>query len=172
MPENNSNYLKWQIPNYRKPDRSKNWYILATIFIFICLFFSFFTITAWHIVFLGRASNFLFALIIIMSSIIMIINENQPVTMLNCELGPEGVKLDGRLYEYGDLKNFSVIYQPKESIKNLYFEFTNSLKQRLSLPLRNMDPLIVRNFLLKYLKEDLERTEAPLSEQLTKLLKL
>jgi len=172
MPENNSNYLKWQIPNYRKPERSKNWYILAIIFVFICLFFSFFTIAGWHLVFLGRGSNFLFALIIIMSSIIMIINDSQPVSMLNCELGPEGVKLAGRLYEYADLKDFSIIYQPKESIKNLYFEFTNSLKQRLSFPLRHMDPLTVRNFLLKYLKEDLERTEAPLSEQLTKLLKL
>lgn len=172
MPQNNSNYLKWEIPNYRKPERNKNWYILASIFIFIAIFFCFFTISGWHPVFLGRGANFLFALIIIMSAIIMIINENQPVTMLKCELGPEGLKLNGRLYEYNSLKHFSVIYQPKNGLKNLYFEFNSSMAQRLSIPLRSMDPLAIRNFLLKYLKEDLERTEAPLSEQLTKLLKL
>jgi hypothetical protein len=100
------------------------------------------------------------------------INEGQPTTMLNCELGPEGFKLAGRLYDYNSLKNFSVIYKPRESLKNLYFEFNSSISQTLSIPLRSMDPLIVRNFLLKYLKEDLERTDEPLSEQLTKMLKL
>lgn len=172
MAQKNSNYIKWQIPNYRKPERNKNWYIIAGIFIVIALFFCFFTIEKWHFVFLGHSSNFLFALIIIISSIIMIINESQPVAMLDCELGPEGFKLAGRSYEYNTLKNFSVLYIPKESLKNLYFEFNNPVKQRLSIPLRSMDPLTIRDFLLKYLKEDLERTEAPLSEQLTKMLKL
>lgn len=172
MSQNESNYLKWQIPNYRKPNRSKNWYIAASIFIILCLFFSFFTIIKWHPVFLGHSSNFLFALIIIVSAIIMLINENQPVAMLDCKLGPEGVKVANRLYEYGSIKNFSVIYKPRESVKNLYFEFNSSVRQRLSIPLRSMDPLLVRNYLLKYLKEDLERSETPLSEQLTKLFKL
>ncbi len=172
MAQNNSNYIKWQIPNYRKPERNKNWYVIASIFIVIALFFCFFALTKWHLVFLGYGSNFLFALIIIISAIIMIINESQPVAMLDCELGPEGFKLAGRLYEYNDLKNFSVLYIPKEGLKNLYFEFNSSLSQRLSIPLRSLDPLTIRNFLLKYLKEDLERTEAPLSEQLTKMLKL
>jgi len=43
---------------------------------------------------------------------------------------------------------------------------------RLSVPLRRMDALTVRNFLVRYLDEDLTRTVPPLSEQLTKLLKL
>jgi len=172
MAQNETNYIKWQIPNYRKPERNKNWYIGASIFIFVALFFCFFTITSWRLVFLGHSANFLFALIIIISAIIMIINENQPVSMLDCELGPEGFKLAGRLYEYGELKDFSLIYKPKESLKTLYFEFNSSVKQRLSIPLRSLDPLTIRNFLLKYLKEDLDRTDPPLSEQLTKLLKL
>lgn len=172
MAQNTTGYLKWQIPSHRKPDRSKNWYILASIFIVVAIFFCFFAISSWHIVFLGRSANFLFALIILISAIIVMINEGQPTTMLNCELGPEGFKLAGRLYDYNSLKNFSVIYKPRESLKNLYFEFNSSISQTLSIPLRSMDPLIVRNFLLKYLKEDLERTDEPLSEQLTKMLKL
>jgi len=172
MAQNNANYIKWQIPNYRKPERNRRWYILASIFIVIALFSCFFGITNWRPVFLGYTSNFLFALIIILASIIMIINENQPVNLLDCELGPEGFKLAGRLYEYNSLRNFSVVYKPRDGLKNLYFEFKSSTKQRLSVPLRSLDPLAVRNFLLRYLKEDLERTDVPLSEQLTKLLKL
>jgi len=51
-------------------------------------------------------------------------------------------------------------------------EFKNPIKPRLSIPLRSLDPLTIRNYLVKYLDEDLERTEPPLSEQLTKRLKL
>ena len=56
--------------------------------------------------------------------------------------------------------------------KQLYFEYKSGLKPRLSIPLRRMDVLVVRNFLIKYLDEDLDRTDPPLSEQLTKVMKL
>ncbi len=172
MPQNETQYLKWQVPEYRKPQRHKHWYTAAGIFVFICLFFCFFTIRDWQPIFLGFSSNFLFALIIVIATIIMIINESQPPLMVNVELGPEGIKLGARFYDYDDFKNFSVIYKPKQSLKNLYLEFKGSIRPRLSIPLRSLDPLIIRNFLFRYLSEDLERTDPPLSEQLTKLLKL
>ena len=98
--------------------------------------------------------------------------EKRPPEMINFELGPEGIKIGGKFYDYDDIKNFCVLYKPKQSIKQLYFEFKSSARQRLSIPLRRMDALTVRNFLVRYLDEDLERTNKPLSEQLTKLLKL
>ncbi len=92
--------------------------------------------------------------------------------MINFELGPEGIKIGSKFYDYDDIANFCVLYKPKQSIKKLYFEFKTSTRPRLSIPLRRMDALTVRNFLIRYLDEDLERNNEPLSEQLTKLLKL
>ena len=172
MSQINSNYLRWQVPEYRVPERNRTWYILAAIFIFICIFFSLFKISQWKLVFLGYESNFLFILIIILSAVIMYLYEKQPAEMINVELGPEGIKVGEKFYDYDELKHFCVLYKPKQSIKQLYFEFKMSAKQRLSLPLRRMDALTVRNFLVRYLDEDLDRTNNPLSEQLTKLLKL
>jgi len=172
MPENKAQYLRWPVPEYKKHDRSRNWYILAGLFALICLFFSFFSFSGWRLVFLGLGSNFLFALIIIMATIVMIINDSQEPLQVEFELGPEGVKIGRKFYDYDDFKNFSVLYKPKESVKNLYFEYKNTMHPRLSVPLRRMDALTVRNFLIRYLDEDLERTTPPLSEQLTKLLKL
>jgi len=172
MPDNPLQYLRWQVPEYRLPKRNRNWYIIAGIFVIICLFFCFFTIRGWHLIFLGLGSNFLFALIIILSIIIMIINGKRSPLMIDFELGPEGVKIGRRFYDYDDFKNFSVIYKPKQGVKNLYLEHKASLSQRLSIPLRSQDALTIRNFLVRYLDEDLERTDIPLSEQLTKLLKL
>lgn len=172
MANDKTKYLRWSIPDYRKPDRSKTWYILAGIIVLICLFFSFFTFISWRPVFLGLQSNFLFALIIIVAAAITIIFEGRPTMMINVELGSEGLKVGSRTYSYDEVKNFAVLYKPKQSLKNLYLEFNNPLRPRLSLPLRHMDALEVRNFLVRYLEEDLERTEPPVSEQLTKLLKL
>ena len=102
----------------------------------------------------------------------MYINETREPEMIEIDLGPEGVKVGSKFYEYTEFKNFSVLYKPKQSLKSLYFEFKRSTHPRISIPLRRLDALTVRNFLVRYIDEDLERENQPLSEQLTKLLKL
>ena len=164
--------MRWSVPEYKKMERTRNWYIAAAIVGLICLFFSFFALRSWHLIFLGAGSNFLFALIIIIAAIVMIIAEGQPPIMVEIELGPEGITIGRRFYDYDGFKNFCVLYKPKRSIKNLYLEFKNSVRPRVSIPLRRLDALTVRNFLVQYLDENLERVEPPVSEQLTKLLKL
>ena len=169
---NKSQRIKWQIPEYRSPQRSKNWYITALIFLTLAIFFSLFEITGWKLVFLGKDSNFLFIIILLMSAVIMYIYEKKPPLMINIKLDQEGVTVGQKFYDYSEFKNFCVLYRPKQSLKRLYLEFKNSAKMRISLPLRSLDALSVRNFLARYLEEDFERENAPLSEQLTKILKL
>lgn len=172
MPELNPKYLTWQVPEYRVPKRGRSWYIVTGIFLALCFFFSLFTISSWRLVFLGYNSNFLFILILLIASAIMYFNEKSEPLMITFQMGPEGIKVGGRFYDYDEIKNFAVLYKPKQSVKQLYFEFKNSARPRLSIPLRRMEALAVRNFLIRYLDEDLERDNPPLSEQLTKLLKL
>ncbi|PKM87011.1 hypothetical protein CVU83_03530 [Candidatus Falkowbacteria bacterium HGW-Falkowbacteria-2] len=174
MPEtnNNVNFIEWQVPEYKKPERSRNWYIGAAVFVFICLFFSFFTIANWSIVFLGANSNFLFALIIFISMAIMVVNDGRDPKMVTIKLGPEGIHIGRRFHDYDEIKQFCVLYKPRQSVKNLYLEFSNKMMPRLSIPLRRQDPLTVRNYLVRYLNEDLDRISPPLSEELTKLLRL
>lgn len=172
MANNLPQYIRWEIPEYHKQTRNRNWYIIVSIVAFLLLFFCFFAFRDWRLVFLGTSSNYLFALIIIITAIVMIIKESQKPNLIQIELGPEGVKVGKIFFDYDQFKNFSVLYKPKQSIKSLYLEYKNGLRPRLSVPLRRLDALTVRNFLIKYLDEDLERVNPPLSEQLTKLLKL
>jgi len=174
MEENNKvQYLSWQVPEYEAKERNRNWYIIAAVFLLICLFFCFFEINSWKIIFLGANSNFIFALILILSSIIMIINDGQEPSMVNFKIGPEGINIGKRFYDYDVLRHFSIIYKPNMDVKHLYLEFKNSFTNpRLSIHLYDQDPIAVRSYLLRYLDEDLERLGPPISEQLTKLLKL
>jgi len=92
--------------------------------------------------------------------------------LVKISLTEEGIIVGRKFYDYDEFKNFSIVYKPKQETKSLYFEFNNSLRPRLSIPLKKMNPLLIRKNLLKYLPEDLDRTDRPLSEELGKLFKL
>jgi len=170
---NKVQYLSWQVPEYEQKERDRKWYVIATTFLFIFLFFCFFEISSWKIVFLGVNSNFIFALILVLSTIITLINDGQEPAMVDFKIGPEGINIGKRFYDYDELRHFSVIYKPNMEVKHLYLEFKNSfVHPRLSIHLYEQDPIAVRSYLLRYLDEDLERLGPPISEQLTKLLKL
>ncbi len=139
-------------------------------------------------------SNFIFAVIIVFGAILIILTDGKKQTSMNVEISDEGVRVGKEFYQYEQLDNFFIIYKPKEDTKNLYLEFKrfvkpevsetaknsryewllwlmNFTRTRLSIPLEDMNPLITRKNLLRYLKEDLEKTNIPLSEKLSELLK-
>lgn len=152
--------ISWQIDEYEKHLRTKRWYITAICMALFFLIFSFFT------------GNFLFAVIIIIVSLVTILHDGQNPKRITIALAEEGVIVGQKMHDYDEIKNFSVIYKPSQKIKRLYFEFKNIITPRLSIPLEDMNPLPIREFLLKYLPEDLERTDEPLSEGLARILKL
>lgn len=168
------NEINWEVPEFQKQERSRTWYIIAGLIAFLMIFFSFFSLNfrPLSINYMPGNSNFMFALIIVLFIIIMIITESREAKMVKVKLDGEGLELGNKFYDYDKIKNFCVLYKPKEGLKNLYFELKNVTHFRISLPLNDLDALEVRNFLKRFLDEDLERTAPPISEQLTKLLKL
>lgn len=164
--------ISWMFSDSEQPERGRRWYLLAGIFLAICLFISFFEIKNWRPVFLGYNSNFLFVIIIVLAIVVMFIKARRKSEEMEFLADGDGIKIGEKFYDYDIIKDFSIIYKPKENITKLYFEFKNQVKPRISLDLGEQNPIIVRNFLLRYLPEDLDRLNEPLSEQLTKILRL
>jgi hypothetical protein len=168
MEDYNDNKLKdygrelarWRVPEHDKYVRTRSWYIGAGIVAFLMLIFAFYTL------------NFLFAVIIIIVSAIIFWRDTQESEIVDVFLTTEGVIIGRKFYDYEELKDFCLLFKPRDNVKHLYFEFKNSLKQRLSISIDDQNPLSIRETLLKYLPEDLERTEPPISEQLAKIFKL
>ncbi len=152
--------IKWTTPEYTSYEKDKKWYVTASIIAVLLLIYSFFTANIW------------FAVIIIISTVILILRHGEEITLLDVLLSDEGVQVGKNFYDYDMIKDFSVIYKPRENVKHLYFEFKNSVRPRLSIPLDDMNPIPIRESLQKYLSEDLERTNPPLSEQLSRILRL
>ena len=166
MPENQEKIdygdkiIGWKVPEYEDHKRTKSWYFIIIAVALSLLLFAFFS------------ENFLFAAIIIITALVIILHDGKKPYLINFSITDEGVVIGRKFYDYDELKDFAVVYKPKLEVKNLYFEFKNSLKPRLSIPLIDMNPLPIRENLLKYLQEDLERTDQPLSERLGKMFKL
>ena len=153
-------YAVWEVDEHDTHSRNRNWYILAVVVAILFLLFSVFT------------KDFLFAVIIIIAALVIILREGQIPDKITIKIASEGIAIGRRFYGYDEIKNFSIVYKPREGVKQLYFEFNHFFQQRLSIPLNDMDPLPIRENLLKYLPEDYERTDIPFSEQLARLFKL
>jgi len=150
----------WQIPEFNYYERSKRWYIFAGITVLAFLSYAFFT------------SNFLFAVIIVIISFILISHHNVRPPQINVMISDDGVFVGNRQYDFSLFANFAIVYKPKEDIRNLYFEFRNAMRPPMSIPLLDMNPLLIRAFLLKYLDEDLDREDQSVSENLARILKI
>lgn len=158
--EQNPQVIRWIIPEYEQHERNLYWYVGA-----ISTFAILLTISIY-------VQNITFIAIILLASFVIIINDGKKPQDVLIELSGEGVTIGRKFFDFDELKDFSVIYKPSQNVSQLYFEFNSVIKQRLSIPLKNQNPLSIRRFLLQYLKEDLERTDPPLSEALGKMLKL
>ena len=152
--------MGWRVPEYDKRVREQGWYIGAAVVAVILMIYAF------------LSGNFLFAAIIIIGAMVIIIHDGQEPMKVDFSITDEGVIVGKKFYDYDEIKDFSIVYKPHQDVKNLYFEFKNVVKPRLSIPLNNNNPLPIRENLLKYLSEDLERTDQPLSEALAKMFKL
>ena len=152
--------LSWEVREYEKHNRRKSWYIIAIATTFLLLLYSFFT------------SNFLFAVIIIIVSLIVIMNDGHIPETVKISLTDEGIIVGRKFYDYDEIKNFTIIYKPRLEVKNLYFEFKNVFRHRLSISLEKMNPIAIRENLLKYLPENHDRINPPLSEGLANFFKL
>ena len=160
MPFNPQILASWSFPEFETPDRPRWWYLVAGLVLLLLL--------AYAIISL----NFLFAVVLVMITIIWLIREKETPLTVDFSITDEGLQLDHSFYDYDEFDAFYIIYQPNQENKSLYFHFKSRLKPRLHIPLREQDPIEIRNFLLSYLKEDLDQKDIPTSEQLGKLLRL
>ena len=149
----------WSFQEYQKQNRSQAWYITTVIALGLMLSYAIITY------------NFLFVIFLILTVIILILQIKNKPKRVRCEITAEGVKVGRNFYKYDDLDIFWIIYQPPKT-KNLFFEFKNKFKMRLAIPLGSQNPIKIRQILLEYLDEDLEKEEEPVSDTFGRMLKI
>jgi len=149
----------WEFPEYTKYKRSKVWFVVMAI------------ISAAVLIWTILSGNFLFAIIIIMVILIYVFQERREPMTIKLNIREDGLEIGRNFYNYRDLRDFWIIYQPPE-VKKIYVSFKSKIAAPLVISLENQNPLKIRKTLLEYLPEDLEKEEEPASDSLSRTFKI
>jgi len=149
----------WEMPSHEQHERTPVWYLIVSL------------LALASVVYGVLANNYLFALIVLISAVILIlVNNDEPGNIL-VQIGHNGIVVDGNFVLYDQLADFSVIYHPPFT-KVLYLERKISFKPRIKLYLEDQDPLAIRQHLLKYLPENLDLRDEHVSDIVGRLLRI
>ncbi|OGL95790.1 hypothetical protein A2348_00145 [Candidatus Uhrbacteria bacterium RIFOXYB12_FULL_58_10] len=151
--------VAWEIDEYTRQTRSRNWYLVAGI------------IGVALIVYSIASANFLFAVIILMIGIITLITDFKQPDRVTVAITPTGLVVGDIAYDFRAVRDFSLAYEPPE-VKILYLTFRQFWQPMLAIPLEDTDPNVVRAELLPYCLENLDRTSETLTETIKRVYKL
>ncbi|MFA5030579.1 MAG: hypothetical protein WC495_03260 [Patescibacteria group bacterium] len=152
-------HASWVFPEFEDHNRGRRWYIIASIILV-------------GIIIYGIASaNYLFAVFFALAAFVYAIRIPRKPRLISLAITEDGLEVHETFYAYKDLEKFWIVYEPPE-VKTLYITFTSKIRPLLTIPLESQNPLVIREILLRYLKEDLERDEELLSDVLQRKLKL
>jgi len=149
---------EWRFREFPKYDRTRQWYFWGGV------------VTLGFLTLAIMTGNYLFGLIILMLSGIALMlhrSDNEIVFSLT----EEGIFLNKRFHDYKSIRSFFIIYEPPQ-VKTLYFEPRSILNPRIPVPLEDQNPVTIRETLLQYLQENLDREEEPFTDQIGRMFKL
>ncbi|HLD82109.1 MAG TPA: hypothetical protein VJA22_02815 [Patescibacteria group bacterium] len=155
----NTVYYEWKFPEFDKPERKKGWFIISGL------------VAAALITYSIATYNFLFLVIILLVIFILYLYHVKEVEDIDFRITDNGIEVDNNFHVWKNLKSFSIIYEPPQ-VKNLYFDFHSVMRPHLVIPLQDTHPLAVRELLLQFLGEDLDRENEPFSHIIGRELKM
>lgn len=117
------------------------------------------------------SANFLFALIVVMFSLVLYVATVFEPARVRITLSEDGIELGDSFFPYRDIDKFWFYYDPPVA-RNLYLEFKSMLQPRLRIDLEEQNPNHVRQVLAQFVREDLERVEEPISEMFGRIFKI
>lgn len=146
---------EWTVKEYEQYERNRAWHVIMITLAVLLIVYGIFS------------QNFLFVLIIVLAGIILFVQSKQTPPEVNIAITNVGVVINNRLYEYRELKDFYLVYQPPET-KMLFIDTKSSLRPLLRIGLEDMNPLDVRFALREFLTENVEKEEEPFMDEMAR----
>lgn len=146
----------WEFPPHT---RSKVWYAVAAVISVLLIVYAIWT------------TNYMFAIIILMMGVIFLVGNLRKPDRIQIHITDLGIVVNNRFYGYEEIKDFSVVYAPP-AVKWLYLDFHKITLPILSIPLEDADPNLIRDAMLPYAFENIEREEETLTDLVRRVYKL
>jgi len=145
MDEEKKSLISWEFWESERSKKTTGWY-LSLVLVFVGL-----------LVFAILTKSSLFLIFLVLFLLILVINWSKPIEKKRIDIYQDGIKVVNKFYEWDDLKNFSIVYQPK--VKKLYLAPQGFFSLEFSVSLEEQNPMKIRNILKEFLIEDLEKKE-------------
>jgi hypothetical protein len=151
--------LSWETWEFPLVERSKRWYIAASAIGLFLILYALFT------------ANFIFGVIVLMFAVITLLRDLKKPSRIPVHITTAGLVFGNDFYKFDEIRDFSLTYDPPE-VQNLYVSFHGRLQPILSIDLEDMNPNEVRQTLLPFVFENLEREGESLTDVLRRVYKL
>ena len=152
-------FLNWEFPEYNKYERGPLWRWVFGLILIGVLVYSILTL------------NLLFVIFIVLTCIVLFLHSKREALKINFGIFEDGIKIGENFYEWQDINNFRIVYEPPE-VKRLYIDLKGTFLHDFSASLEDQDPVEVRKILKNYLEEDLTKPYETLADKLNRWLKI
>lgn len=150
---------QWSVHEYRHHERDRRWYFVAAGIMLVLL-----VLAVW-------SQNVFGAVGLLLLAVIMLVRSYVEPPRLDVAIFEQGILIGESFFPFRDLDNFWIAYEPPH-VKMMYLEFQNRWRPRVPVPIEDEDPTELRELFLKYLDENTEREGEPLSDAISRWLKL
>lgn len=160
MPKRMSEVMfAWSYQEYVKEENSVQWYVYSLLLLAAGI--------AWCV----YDNNLPFGMFLVLFYLVVLLYNHIHPETVKFVIAADGIKIGKNFHYFREFDHFFIVYE-EAGIKNLYLQFRNPFRGRLTVPLDGQDAVAIRRFMLKYLREDLEREAEPISERLKRWMKL
>ncbi len=135
------------------------WYVVAGLIVGALLVYSFVT------------SNYIFAVLVLMTMIVLFSHHVATPQELTCHINSDGVQVGEKAYRFGELESFWII-KNELGQRVLYIKRRSTINPPLPIPMPYQHESDVKNFLRVFLVEEDDVINEPLMEWLARKLKL
>lgn len=151
--------LEWTYPEYTKHQRGPWWYI------------GFIGAGAVLLTYAILNANYLLAIVVVLVGFIMLNFHRHDPRPITFQIRQKGIKVGEKFLPYASLQSFWIVYDPPH-IKTLYFLRKARLRNEVSIPLVETNPVRVRELLESILAEDLSKESETPNDSLARILKI
>jgi hypothetical protein len=139
--------FEWNAKSFERNEKTTKWYLAVALFITVIIAYS-----AW------QRDWFVIGITIVVSAVLFWYIHSVTPQEASYKLTPIGIYVDDRFYPFDDIHSFWMVYN--QNVKNLYIAFTKKYLPTLIVSLENIDPVILKGYLLKKIPEQEKRGES------------
>lgn len=149
--------LEWQAQEYEFHKKSPEWFwalgVIALSLVLAAVILD----------------NFLLAVLVALGGFSLALYGARKPRIVAFKIDPRGITAGDKLYDYESIKKFWINYDPPRR-KEMFIESKKTFSPLITIELGDADPETVRNYLLRYIKE--EKIEEPFITTLARILRI